>query len=92
MGAPNCMNIYFRISDSRTDDGQKFIGGITDPELTTVDGQKIIRGIIKAEERQRPAGGAKRLQAEGRPSPKSPNVTPLVGVSFCCLKPSCIRV
>ena len=38
------MNIYFRKSDSRTDDGQKIIGGITEPELTTVDGQKNIGG------------------------------------------------
>ena len=34
---PNCMNIYFRKSDSSTDDGQKIIRGITEPELTTVD-------------------------------------------------------
>ena len=49
MGAPNCMNIYFRKSDSSTDDGQKIIRGITEPELTTVDGQKIMSGITKAD-------------------------------------------
>ena len=38
------MNIYFQKSDSRTDNGQKITWGITEPELTTVDGQKIIRG------------------------------------------------
>ena len=99
---------------------KKIIGGIAEPELTTVDGQKIIRGITKAdlmtvngqknyrgakslvggkkvaikkkvatknvgyqspsEERQRPAGGAKKLPAEGRPSPKLPNVMPLTSM------------
>ena len=51
------MNIYFRKSDSRTDDGQKnyyygqknYIGGIAEPKLTTVNRKKIIRGITKAD-------------------------------------------
>ena len=54
------MNINFRKSDSRMDDGQKqqstdnkIIGGITEPEITTVDGQKNYRG------RQKPYRGAK---------------------------------
>ena len=48
-------------------DGQrtKVFGGITEPELTTVDGQKIIRGITKADfttvDGQKIIGGAKSL-------------------------------
>ena len=76
-------------------DGQrtKVLGGITEPELTTVYGQKIIRGITKADLTtvngqnnyrgcQKPGRGTKRLPAEGRLSPKSPNVMPLESTMF----------
>ena len=57
------MNIYFRKSDSTTD---KNIGGITEPESTTVDGQKNHERYIKGHLNDRRGtkkiiGGAKSL-------------------------------
>ena len=40
-GTQKGMNFYFRKLDSTAFNGQKFIGDIEEPDLTTVDGKKL---------------------------------------------------